>query len=128
MGRKTFEHIGRPLPDRINIVVSRQPDYHVPGCIVLHSLEEALLTARTALRQLGADEIMIIGGSELFRQSLPLVERVYLTIVEGTFTGNAYFPPSDSFAGEVIHEEAHPADEKNRYPHRFIILQRARRA
>jgi dihydrofolate reductase len=124
MGRKTFEHIGKPLPDRINIVVSRQPDYLVPACIVLHSLDEALLTARTALRQLRTDEIMIIGGSELFQQSLPLVERIYLTIVEGELTGTTYFPESNAFAGEVIHEEAHPADEKNRYPHRFIILER----
>src|SRR5579862_6435572 len=73
MGRKTFEHIGRPLPDRINIVISRQQNYLVPGCIVLHSLDEALLTAKSALPQLGADEIIVIGGGEVFQQALPQI-------------------------------------------------------
>jgi len=124
MGRRTFEHIGRPLPDRLNIVVTRQQDYIAPGVVVAHSLDDAIATARSASGQLEADEIMIVGGSEVFAQALPLVERIYLTIVEGEFAGNAWFPASDSFVGEVIHEESLPADAKNPYPHRFIIWER----
>jgi dihydrofolate reductase len=124
MGRKTYEHIGRPLPERFNIVVSRQADYQAPDCNTVQSLDEALALAFGALPILGADEILVIGGGELFQQALPMAERIYLTVVDGHFTGSAYFPASTIFRGVSIHDESLPADQKNRFPHRFIILDR----
>jgi dihydrofolate reductase len=125
MGRKTLEQIGGPLKERTNIVLTRQADYSAPGCIVAHSIDEALMIANAALPGLGANEIMVIGGAEVYRQALPLVERIYLTIVEGEFTGNTWLPDVPAFRGEVIHEDAHAADEKNPHANRFLILERS---
>ena len=86
MGRKTFESIGRPLPERINIVVTRQPDYRAEGCLVAPSLEAALLLAEPA------DEVFICGGTEIYQQALPFAGKLYLTFLEQDFSGDAYFP------------------------------------
>lgn len=123
MGRRTFEHIGKPLPHRFNIVVTRQTGYTANGCAIVRSVEEAHATARTALEKLGGDEIMVIGGAEIFRQVMSVVERVYLTIVYGHFTGNAYFPKEPPFRGDLIKQQWLPVDEKNSFPHRFLILE-----
>lgn len=93
MGRKTYESIGTPLPGRQTIVVTRQEGYAVPGCVVAHSLQEALASAG------GADELFICGGGELYAASLPLAERIYLTVVELEVAGDTFFPeiPEDTF-------------------------------
>lgn len=93
MGRKTHESIGRALPKRLNIVVTRQSDYQpAEGCTVALSLEEAIQLGKQAAAETGADEIMLIGGGQLYRQALPLAERIYLTQVEAEFPGDTYFP------------------------------------
>lgn len=92
MGRKTFESIGRVLPERTNIVITRDRAYRVEGAAVCHSLDEALDWAR---RSPGADEIFVIGGSEIFRLALPLASRLYLTEVRWPFEGDAFFPSFD---------------------------------
>ncbi|MCE9530586.1 MAG: dihydrofolate reductase [Planctomycetes bacterium] len=122
MGRKTLDHIGGPLKDRPNIVLTRQENFEHPGCTVAGSLEAALEYAQT----IASDEIMIIGGAEVYRQALLLVERIYLTIVEGEFTGNAYFPleESDRLPLRIVEDLSMPADEKNVHPHRFLVLDR----
>jgi len=89
MGRKTYESIGRPLPHRTNIVVTRERAYRVEGGAVVHGFEEALDWAR---RSPGAEEIFVIGGSELFRQALPIAHRIYLTEVHWPFEGDTFFP------------------------------------
>ena len=89
MGRKTFESIGRILPKRTNIVVTRDRSYRVEGGAVVYSLDEALDWAK---RSPGADEIFIIGGAEIFRQALPLAHRLYLTEVHWPFEGDTHFP------------------------------------
>jgi dihydrofolate reductase len=94
MGRKTFASVGRALPDRLNIVVSRQPNLILDGAIVLSSLEAALDKASQLTAQWG-DEVFIIGGGELYAQSLPLVDRIYLTRVHGKFAGDAVYPYVD---------------------------------
>ncbi len=87
MGRKTFESIGRPLPGRRNIILTRLPEYRREGCCVVHSLADALAAAG------GADEVFICGGEELYRLALPLADRIYLTVVHRCCAGDAYFPP-----------------------------------
>lgn len=127
MGRKTLEHIGGPLKERLNIVMTRRTDCQsvLQGCVVAHSLDEAMQSARDAKAPMRTDEVFIIGGAEIFRQAMPLIDRVYLTIVEGAFTGNTWFPFDESFRGTIIHDETLPADAKNPMPHRFVIIDRA---
>lgn len=123
MGRTTFEHIGKPLDKRPNIVLSRRTDFRPEGVQVANSIEEAI--------QLAGDvpEVVIIGGGEVYRAALHLVNRLYLTFIEGEFPGTAYFPaevPTPAgFAWEEVHREAHPPDEKNRFAHQYVVVERA---
>lgn len=96
MGRKTFESIGKPLPKRTNIVITRDKTYRVEGGAVVHSFEEALEWARKAP---GAEEVFVIGGSEIFKLALPLAWRIYLTEVNWPFEGDTFFPdfPEDEY-------------------------------
>jgi dihydrofolate reductase len=87
MGRKTFESIGRPLPGRRNIILSRRPGYRAEGCCVVHSFADALLTSADA------DEVFICGGEELYRMALPLANRIYLTVFHRFCAGDVFFPP-----------------------------------
>ena len=119
MGRKTHESIGRPLPGRQNIVLTRQHAYEAPGCTVVHSVEEALAAAGDA------EEVMVAGGGTVYRQFLPRADRLYLTFVETTGEGQTTFPPFDREKWHLIFEETHPADEKNPFPYRFTIFQKA---
>jgi dihydrofolate reductase len=125
MGRKTFDSIGRPLPDRTNIVVTRQEGFAAPGCVVARSFEEALTIAEADAKARGADEVMVIGGADLFRQALPVADRVYLTIVEGEFGGNTFFPTEPEFHGRVVYHEIASADAKNPHAQRFVVMDRA---
>jgi len=122
MGRRTHESIGRPLPGRTNIVITRNRDYTAEGCSVVHSLEEAMQTVA------GSGEIMIIGGAELYRQALPQVDILYLTCVEGEFEGDTFFPELDDAQWQETACENHAADEKNPYACRFLTLARKRAA
>ncbi len=119
MGRLTWESIGRPLPGRRMIVLSRAPGYHAPGCIVIHSLAEALPAAG------GVPEIMVIGGASVYAQSLPLAERLYLTQVETDLPGDAWFPEWDARDWRLDWEEAHLADAEHAWPYRFQRWERA---
>jgi dihydrofolate reductase len=123
MGRKTHESLGRPLPGRTNIVMTRRPDYEAPGCEVVGSMHEALDQARAA----SADEVMVVGGGEVFREFLPLCSRIHLTLVEGEFEGDAYFPVDllDSPEWRIVEEERWEADEKNPHDARYLVLERA---
>jgi dihydrofolate reductase len=120
MGRKTWESIGRPLPGRTNIVITRDRGYQAPGCVVVHSIEAALEAAR------GQDEVMIIGGAEFYRQVLPQADTLYLTCVAGEFAGDTFFPVLADGEWREVACEAHAADEKNPHAYRFITLERVR--
>lgn len=119
MGRKTFESIGKPLPGRINIVVTRQPELKIEGCVMAPSLDAALEAGATAA------EIMIIGGADIYRQILPRTDRIYLTRVHAHVEGDAYFP--DIVWEDWIEAESdyHPADEHHGYPFTFLTLKRS---
>lgn len=124
MGRKTWESIGRPLPGRLNIVISRDPAYVAEGAEVVPSLDAGLALAEE--RAGGADEICVIGGGEIFRQALEHSDRLYVTHVLADVTGDAHFPPIDSAHWEAVSSEDVPAGEKDVYPTRYVVYQRGR--
>lgn len=106
MGRNTFLSIGRPLPDRLNIVLTFNQDEKIPGCVMAHSLDDAIEIAKKDVEQSGKKEIFIIGGGEIFKASMPLVDKLYLTIVESDEPGDIFFPDWSEFKN-VILEERH---------------------
>lgn len=119
MGRKTFESFGsKPLPERTNIVVTRDEGYQAPGAIVVHSIDEALQAAA------GEQEIFIIGGASFYEQMLPCADRLYITQVHGTFTGDAWFPSFDMSRWRSVTSEESRVDEKNPYCCTFTIFER----
>ncbi len=118
MGRKTWESIGRPLPGRLNIVLTRTPGLEIDGVEVVHSLPQALALLEPAA------ELMVIGGSGIYQMLLDKVERIYLTQVDAEFEGDCWFPEIDMGQWQESEVVVHPADEKNRYDCRFITLQR----
>ena len=121
MGRKTWESIGRPLPGRTNIVITRDVSYSADGCVVVHSLDAALEAARDN------DEIMVIGGAEFYRQVLPRASTLYLTLVDGEFEGDAFFPEIDENEWLEVERSDHGPDEKNPHAYSFIRLERVSR-
>lgn len=120
MGRKTFESIGRPLPGRTNIVVTRQKDYRPDGVRVATSTASALALADEVAAADGADEVMVIGGEQLYRSLLPHAERLYLTEVDAEVEGDAFFPELDS-GWEAATEEF---GEENDWRFRFVEYRR----
>ncbi|MDF2438316.1 MAG: diacylglycerol kinase [Bacteroidota bacterium] len=122
-GRKNYESIPekfRPLPNRTNIVITRQKDYHAPGAIVVNSLEDALSKAKST----GDDEIFIIGGAEIFKQCLPVTDRIYLTEIHHSFDGDVFFPELDMKQWREIARIQGPVDEKNQYEHEYVTLEK----
>lgn len=101
MGRKTFESIGRPLPNRTNIIITRDQNYSAPGSVVTHSLEEALKKAREVEQQ----EIFIIGGGQIFEQAIGRADKLYLTVVQGTHDADSFFPDYSIFT-KVLKKES----------------------
>ncbi|MCU0345577.1 MAG: dihydrofolate reductase [Saprospiraceae bacterium] len=122
MGRKSFESIGRPLPNRTNVVITRDPFFVATGCTVVHSLEEALSLADAN----GEEEAFIIGGGEIYRQSWDYLDRLYLTEVGMEPTdADVFFPKVNEEEWRETSREAHAADEKNPFPYVFRVLERA---
>jgi dihydrofolate reductase len=118
MGRKTWESIGRPLPGRRNIVVTRDASYRAEGAEIVYSLDEAIDLTRPV------EEIFVIGGADLFAQALPRADRLYLTIIEHAFQGTVYFPPVDPLQWRETSHEEHDSDPQNLYPYRFVVMER----
>lgn len=120
MGRKTFEAIGKPLPGRTSIIITTQKNYQAEGCVVVHSLEEAIAKGR----ELDAEQVSIIGGANVYKQALPLADILYVTRVHASFEGDAYFPELPDDAWQVVEQEHHEPDEKNKYSYTFLTLKR----
>jgi dihydrofolate reductase len=118
MGRKTYESIGRLLPNRKNIIVTRNTAYQVEGAHVFNSLETAIDSC------VGEEEVFIIGGSEIYRQALTLAHKLYITEVLHEFEGDAFFPEINFDEWKVISEENGILDEKNKWEHRFKLYHR----
>ncbi|UXI01009.1 type 3 dihydrofolate reductase [Photobacterium sp. TY1-4] len=118
MGRKTFESIGRPLPGRHNIVISRNPDFQADGVTVVNDIAAAKAAAGAV------DELMIIGGGAIYTACLAQADRLYLTFIDVEVTGDTRFPDWGE-GWQEVHSESHAADEKNAHDMRFVILERA---
>ena len=118
MGRKTFDSIGKPLPGRPIIIITRNKDYKAEGCTVVSSLAEAINSVKND------DEPFVFGGGEIFKEGLPLVNKIYLTRVHGRFEGDTYFPELKKEEWREVSHEDFSADEKNNYSYSFINLER----
>lgn len=124
MGRKTYESIGRPLPGRTNIVITRDGCYQAPGIKVVHTLDEALELAEQQALIDGSEEALVIGGSEIYALTLPQADRLYLTQVHAQVEGDAYFPALDEEQWQEILRQDFSADGPNPYDYSFIVYQR----
>jgi dihydrofolate reductase len=118
MGRKTFESIGKPLPERTTIVVTRQQDYAPEGVLVAHSVDEALAMAQ------GEEEVFVAGGEEIFRQTLDRADRLYVTELQRNFHGDTFFPEFDESAWRIVRLERHGPTVDAPFVHTFEILER----
>lgn len=118
MGRKTYESIGKPLPGRTSIIITRQENYKAPGCYVVNSIEDALKTASND------DEVFITGGEQVYKQTLNLAERLYLTLIGVDLKGDAYFPKFNEKDFELISRENHLRDKENPHPFSFLVYER----
>lgn len=121
MGRKTHESIGRALPERSNIIVTRDEAYTAPGCIVVHSIDSALKAAAAS------EEVMVIGGADFYWQLLPRAERIYLTLIHAEFEGDALFPELNEGEWREVERIDCAPDEQNPWPYSFIRLKRVTR-
>jgi len=117
MGRKTFEALGKPLPGRTNIVITRNTTWAFENVLAAHSLEAAIAIAQ----QTGTREIFVIGGAQVFKTALPLANRIYLTRIHHQFQGDAYFPPFSKEQWHLVKSHTHQPDEKNKYAYTFEI-------
>ena len=115
MGRKTFESIGRPLPERTNIIITRQAEYLAPGCIITHNLDQALAACAH-----DEDEAFILGGGQLYIEALPLADRIYLTLIPKVITGDTYFPEFDEADFKVTASKTIDGIQ----PYHFLIYER----
>jgi dihydrofolate reductase len=118
MGRKTFESIGHALPNRQNIVISRDETYRAPKCTVVSSLVDAFAATRPA------KEVCVIGGGEIYKLALPFSTKMYITLVHEKFDADAFFPRFSSKDWNIISSERHAADERHPYTFTFEVLER----
>jgi dihydrofolate reductase len=117
MGRKTFDSVGKPLPKRRNIVINRQA-ISIEGCEVVNTIESALALCANE------EEVFIVGGAEIYKQSLSLTDRIYLTIIDHDFDGDTFFPELNNEEWKETERENFEPDEKNKYSYSFITLER----
>lgn len=120
MGRKTYESLGKPLTGRINIVITRQHDWQPEGIRVVHDIKEAM----SAAAESDAREAFIIGGGEIYKQTLPITNRVYLTRVHTSIEGDTYFPEMNKADWELLSQLDFTADAKHAYDYSFQVWQR----
>jgi dihydrofolate reductase len=128
MGRKTFEAIGHPLPNRTNIIITRNKqslllrnkNYEAPGCKVVNSLQEALSASKISKER----EVFIIGGEQIYKLALPIADEIYLTQVHHIFKGDAFFPKIDTGKWKEVSHQYHPKNEKNLYSYDFVIFKK----
>ncbi|CAH0274705.1 Dihydrofolate reductase [Peribacillus sp. Bi96] len=119
MGRKTFESIGRVLPGRENVIVTRNQDFKAEGCVVLHDILQIKTYADNS-----DQEVFVIGGAEIFKEILPVTDRLYITEIHETFEGDTFFPLINEKEWDKTSSIQGTMDDKNRYAHDFIILQK----
>lgn len=119
MGRKTFDSVGRPLPNRRNIVITRDATLKIDGVEVVNSLDEALSISKDEEK-----DVFIVGGAEIYRQALPKTNTLFLTTIHHNFEADTFFPEIDKSEWKLISSEPHKADEKNKYDYTFEVFER----
>ena len=122
MGRKTYDSIGRPLPGRANIVLTRDTNWTAQGVEVVNNLDAAIAASEEACKAADVDELMIIGGEQIYRKFLPVANKLYLTKVEAEIEGDAYFPVIDSNQWRQVAEKI--PEKVGNYSYRFVVLER----
>lgn len=120
MGRKTFESLGKPLPGRLNVIITRQLDWQPEGTTVVHSLTDAITVAKEA----GYKESMVIGGGEIYKEAITVADTIYLTRVDAVLEGDTYFPEIDIHTFTKTAERSFPADAKHAYAYHFQTWKR----
>lgn len=118
MGRLTYESIGKPLPGRRNVVITRDTAFAAPGCEVVNSIEAALAAVADV------EEVMVIGGASFYHQMLPQADRLHLTFIDADFDGDAWFPQWDAGEWREMEREEHAPDERNPHAYAFVVLER----
>jgi len=118
MGRKTFESVGRPLPNRTNIIITRQTDYKAEGCLIAHSIEEALAMVKDD------EQPFIVGGAEIYKQALAFADGIELTIIHGKYEGDSYFPEFDLSIWKLARGEKKEADARHIHPYEFLTYKK----
>lgn len=124
MGRKTFQSLPGLLPGRPHIVITRDPDFTADDITTAHNLTEAISSGKEAAEQIGADEMVIIGGAEIYRQALDTLDMIYLTRVHAVIEGDTYFPELNPADWTELSREFHEKSEKDQFDHSFIELKR----
>lgn len=120
MGRKTFEALKKPLPGRTTIVITRNNNYQAEGCIVVHNIEEAFKIGKDN----NQEEVFILGGAEIYRLSMDMADKIYLTEIKASFEGDAFFPEIDYSTWKETKRQEYEPDEKNPYPYAFVELKK----
>jgi len=120
MGRKTFESLGKPLPGRLNIIITRQKDWKPEGATVVHSLADAIKKASAA----DYKEAFIIGGGEIFKEAMPIADKIYLTRVDAELEGDAFFPEINTKDWLIVSEQSFGVDAKHAYAYHFQVWER----
>lgn len=116
MGRKTFESMDGPLPNRTHIIITRQPDYQAAGCHVTDNVEHAFKIAEAQ----NLEEVFILGGAEIYAQTMDKADRMFITEIKSTFEGDTFFPEIDTDYWKEVRRDEHKADDKNPYPYAFV--------
>ncbi|WP_375649612.1 dihydrofolate reductase [Bartonella sp. OT172YNZD] len=124
MGRKTWDSLGRPLPGRTNIVITRDCTFVAEGAVVAHSLSQACSIARSEASQNGADEVFIIGGGEIFQQGLHMADKIFLTEVLASIEGDSFFPVFNKEKWTIVETQDIPKGDKDSHPTRFFVYER----
>jgi len=117
MGRKTFDSIGRPLPNRTNIIITQNKDLQIDGCVIVHTLEDAIKACE-------GKDAYIIGGGSIYEQAMSIADKIYLTLVDVSLEADTHFPEIDENEWNVISSEQHSKDEKHQFDYQFIDLVR----
>ncbi|WP_074381266.1 dihydrofolate reductase [Bartonella doshiae] len=124
MGRKTWESLGRPLPGRTNIVITRNHAFTAEGAVVAHSLSQACSIAKKVAFQNGADAVFVIGGGEIFQQGLSIADKIFLTEVLASIEGDSFFPVFDKEKWTIVQTQYIPEGDKDSHPTRFVVYER----
>lgn len=121
MGRKTYDSLGKPLPNRTHLIITRNPDFEAPeGHHAFHSVEEAIIFCT----KLNLDKLFVIGGGQIYSEALPLCDQLEITEVDASPEGDTFFPEIDPQVWKETEREEFPADEKNEYPYAFVSYEK----